>query len=161
MTKENDISTLFSGIGIESNSYKELAAERQLDESLSKWSLLATVHRNRAGQSLPPRRIHKHNAPVEQKPAPVTVPSSIAPASSATSVFQRISQPQEELVRVEPVISAASWELESKDVVDKAQNENVQALFARLEGKSESIAPQSEASPQTAKQTLFQRLLNQ
>lgn len=160
MTKQNDVSTLFGGIGVDSGSYKELAAERQLDESLRRWSLLATVHKNRTGHQ-PKELVSQHPEKESDDIAPEVAHSqdTVTSAAPVTTLFQRISSQSVTAARAEPTISAQAWE-QSKTADSESSPASVQTLFARLE-RANSIAQEQEHSPQSEKLNLFQRLLNQ
>lgn len=164
MTKENDISNLFKGIGVDGSSYKELAAEREVDASLDRWSLLASVHRQRSGPA--PKPVQAPSAEPVWTPAQVQASapvSSVAPSATATnavpisSLFQRISR-ADAAERREPVVPLSAWQAEPQppSTASKPPRQDVQSLFSRLENKAQEPAVDSPASGGLS---LFQRLI--
>lgn len=199
MSKPNDISNLFGEIGADASGYRDLAADNQVNASLGRWPLLATVHGHRpetagpapdaAPQAAPeppgaesvPAPELKTTQHVVSAPAPAPVsslfktmsqptgsvpasapvpslfkslsePAARAPAAAPVAgLFRRMSQPAP-APRQEPVLNAFT-PAPSPAPGNASSGDNLQGLFARLEG-------QPDAQPQPASSvSLFQRLI--
>lgn len=100
MSKPNDISNLFGEIGADASGYRDLAADNQVNASLGRWPLLATVHGHRPETAAPAQETAPAAAPepmaVEPVPAPPvkTVPHAVsAPAPApVSSLFKTMGQ---------------------------------------------------------------------
>ncbi len=99
MSKPNDISNLFGEIGADSSGYRDLAADNQVNASLGRWPLLATVHGHRSETAGPAPDAAPQTAtePLDVEPASVPAFKTASHAVSApvpvSSLFKTVPQP--------------------------------------------------------------------
>lgn len=98
MSKPNDISNLFGEIGADASGYRDLAADNQVNASLGRWPLLATVHGHHSDSAAPAQETAPAAAPEPMAVEPVLAPpvKTVTPAASApapvSSLFQTMGQ---------------------------------------------------------------------
>lgn len=175
MSKPNDISNLFGEIGADASGYRDLAADNQVNASLGRWPLLATVHGHRPETAEPAQEAAPAAAPEPMAVEPVlappvkTLPPTVSAPAPVSSLFKTMGQ------SAAPAPAASLFKNLTEPAAPAPAAAPVAGLFRRMSQPAPSprqepvlsaFAPASSPSPADAPsggnlQGLFARLEGQ